>query len=193
MPILGIRSLRCLHTCWRGRSRRPIFDHRETVMGLCRLARTVCERVGERWRDGVGSLPNLGYPVTKMLAHMLARAVEAADFRPSRNGDGTVPAGAHSLRAYRGAIVRRHGQFADLGPSGRTVLVQGGCDPTLDCRETAMGPARNSHLETLRRTQTVGDCPKRTAVSEAYPCTTSTCHTPLAMVARGTRATNLDP
>jgi hypothetical protein len=30
-----------------------------------------------------------------------------------------------------------------------------------DRRETAMGP-RNSHLETLRRTQTVGDCPKRT-------------------------------
>jgi hypothetical protein len=39
-----------------------------------------------------------------------------------------------------------------------------------------MGP-RNSHLETLRRTQTVRDCPKGT-VSEAYPCMTSTCHTP---------------
>ena len=36
---------------------------------------------------------------------------------------------------------------------------------------------RNTHLETLRRTQTVGDCPKRT-VSDAYPCMTSTCHTP---------------
>jgi hypothetical protein len=115
-----IRSLRCLHTCWRGRSRRPIFDHRETVMGLCRLPRTVCERVRERWRDGVGSLPTLGYPVTKMLAHMLAWAVEAANFRPSRNGDGAEAAGAHSLRAYRGAIVRRHGQFADLGSSVRT-------------------------------------------------------------------------
>jgi len=49
-----IRSIRCLHTCLRGRSMVPIFDHRETVMGLCRLARTVCERVGERWRDGAG-------------------------------------------------------------------------------------------------------------------------------------------
>ena len=58
---------------------RPFLDHRETVMGLCRLARTVCERVGERWRDGAGSLPILGYPVTPVLAHMLARAVEAAD------------------------------------------------------------------------------------------------------------------
>ena len=27
------RSHRCLHTCWRGRSMGPIFDHRETVMG----------------------------------------------------------------------------------------------------------------------------------------------------------------
>ncbi len=46
-------------TLWRGprRSTRLIFDHRETVMGLrlCRrLARTVCERLGERWRDGAG-------------------------------------------------------------------------------------------------------------------------------------------
>ena len=64
-----------------------------------------------------GSLPILGYPVTKMLAHMLARAV---DFRPSRNGDGTVPAAAHSLRACRGAIARRRRQFADLGLSGHT-------------------------------------------------------------------------
>ena len=38
-----------------------------------------------------------------------------------------------------------------------------------------MGP-RNSHLETLRRTHTVGDCPKW-IVSEAYACMTSTCHT----------------
>ena len=109
-----------MHTCWRGRSTRSIFDSRETVMGLCRLPRTVCERVGERWRDGAGSLLILGYPVIPMLAHMLARAVEAVDFRPSRNGDGTVPAAAHSLRACRGAIARRRRQFADLGLSGHT-------------------------------------------------------------------------
>ena len=89
-------------------------------MGLCRLPRTVCERVGERWRDGSGSLQILGFPVTKMLAHTLARAVDAADFRPSRNGDGTVPAAAHSLRACRAAMARRRGQFADLGVSGHT-------------------------------------------------------------------------
>ena len=79
LRALGIRSHRCLHTCWRGWSTRSIFDHRETVMGLCRLPRTVCESVGERWRDGSGSLLILGYPVTKMLAHMLARVVDAAD------------------------------------------------------------------------------------------------------------------
>ena len=39
-----------------------------------------------------------------------------------------------------------------------------------------MGPP-NCHFETLRRTQTVGNCSKMT-VSEAYPCMTSTCHTP---------------
>ncbi len=84
-------------------------------MGLCRLPRTVCERVGERWRDGSGSLRALGYPVTKMLAHMLARAVDAVDFRLSRDGDGTVPAAAHSLRACRGAMARPRRQLACLG------------------------------------------------------------------------------
>jgi hypothetical protein len=49
-----IRSLRCLPTRRRGRATRPIFDCRETVMGLCRLPRTVCESVGQRWRDVVG-------------------------------------------------------------------------------------------------------------------------------------------
>ena len=37
-----------------------IFDHPETVMGLRRLARAVCEGVRARWRDGAGSLLTLG-------------------------------------------------------------------------------------------------------------------------------------
>ena len=57
---LGIRSLRCLHTHWRGRSMRQIFDHRETVMGLRRLARAVCQGVRARRRDGEGSLLTFG-------------------------------------------------------------------------------------------------------------------------------------
>ena len=56
----GIRSLRCLHARWRGRSTRPIFDCRETAIGLCRLPRTVGERVAERWRDGAGRFADLG-------------------------------------------------------------------------------------------------------------------------------------
>jgi hypothetical protein len=137
-----------------------VFDCRETVMGLCRLPRTVCERVGERWRDCAGSLPTLGYPVTKMLACRLARAVDAADSRLSRNGDGAEAAPAQSLRACRGSMARRRGQFADLWfRSHCYMLARGGCDPIFDCRETVMGP-RNSHLETFRRTQTVGEYPQ---------------------------------
>ena len=36
--------------------------------------------VGERWHNGAGSLPDLRYPVTPMLARILARAVEGTDF-----------------------------------------------------------------------------------------------------------------
>ena len=54
-----------------------------------------------------GQFSDLGYPVTKMLAHTWAPAVDAADFRPSRNGDGAEAAGVQSLRACWGEIVRR--------------------------------------------------------------------------------------
>ncbi len=33
-------------------------------MGPRPRVRTVCERIGERWRDDAGSLPTLGHPVT---------------------------------------------------------------------------------------------------------------------------------
>ena len=36
-----------------------IFDDREAAVGLSRLPRAVCESVGERRRDGAGSLPIL--------------------------------------------------------------------------------------------------------------------------------------
>ena len=117
---LGIRSHRCLHACWRGRSMGPIFDHREAAAGVCGLPRTVCESAGERWRDGAGRLPDLGYPVTPMLAHMLAWAVDGTDFRPSINGGGSVRAAAHGLRECRGAMAQWRGQVAgpqDFGPS----------------------------------------------------------------------------
>ena len=92
-------------------------------MGLCGLPRTVCERVGERWRDGAGSLSALlGYPVTKMLGLTLVWAVDAADFRLSRNGVRAEAAGAHSLRACGVSMARRRRLNAYLG-FGRTDLV----------------------------------------------------------------------
>ena len=104
------------HMLWRGRSMGQIFDHRETEMGLCQLARTVSESVEERWRDGVGSLLTIGFRSLRCFAHnatcTYAWEVNVTDSRPSRNGDGTVPAAAHSLRECRGAMVRRRKQFA---------------------------------------------------------------------------------
>jgi hypothetical protein len=41
-----------------------IFDHRQPAAGVSRLPRTACKSVGERWRDGAGSLPDLGYLLT---------------------------------------------------------------------------------------------------------------------------------
>ena len=57
------------------------------------------------------------YPVPKMLAHMLARAVDGTDFRASRSGGGSEPAAAHSLRECGRAMARRRGRFADLRDS----------------------------------------------------------------------------
>ena len=57
----------------------------------------------------------LGYPVTPRLACMLAREVVGTDFRLSRSGDETEPVAAHSLRACRGAMVRRRRLYAYLG------------------------------------------------------------------------------
>ena len=93
-----------------------------------------------------------------------------------------MPAAAHSRRECGRAMARRRRLNAYLRyPVAPTCwcgvdVTRGGCDPIFDCRETAMGPS-SCHFETLRRAQTVGDRPERT-VSEAYPCTTSTCHTP---------------
>jgi len=69
-----------------------------------------------------GQFGDLGYTVTKMLAHTLARAVDAADFRLSRNGNGAEAAGSHSLRACREAMARRRRLNAYLG-FGRTDIV----------------------------------------------------------------------
>ena len=118
---LGIRSHRCLHACWRGRSMGPIFDHREAAAGVSGRPRTVCESAGERWRDGAGRLPDLGYPVTPMLAHMLARGGRWARFWTiEERRRGVEPASAHSLRECGGAMARRRAQVAGPCVSGHT-------------------------------------------------------------------------
>ena len=93
-----------------------------------------------------GQFADLGYPVTPMLAHKWTRAGGGADFGPSRNGDGTVPAVARSLREYGRAMARRRGQFADLGycRSHRclhTCWRGRSMGPIFDHRETVMGSA----------------------------------------------------
>ena len=60
---------------------------------------------------------DFGYPVTIMLAHIAAWAVEGAVFRPSRSGSGSGLAAAHGLRECGRAITRRRGLFADVGDS----------------------------------------------------------------------------
>ena len=101
-----------------------------------------------------------------MLTRMLACEVDYTEIRLSRNDDGAVPVAAHSLRECRGAMVRRRMLFAYLGYPVTPMHVQvcgGGRDPIFGCRETVMG-RRNSHLETLRRTQEVGKCPQNTVL-----------------------------
>ena len=55
-----------------------ILDRRETVKGLHRLARRVCESVGERWRDGAGSLLTIGFRWTPPMfcTHVHGKFVE---------------------------------------------------------------------------------------------------------------------
>jgi hypothetical protein len=88
-----------------------ILDHPsrelEAAAGASRLPGTAGESEGERRRDGAGSLPDLGYPVTPMLAHMLARVVDGTDFRASRSGGGSEPAaGRHSRQECGRAMAR---------------------------------------------------------------------------------------
>ena len=56
-----------------------------------------------------------GFPVTPMLARMLAREVDGTDFRLSRNGDAADPVAVHSMRECREAMVRRRRLNASLG------------------------------------------------------------------------------
>ena len=62
----------CTHVGAGGRAGQ-IFDCRDTAAGVGGLPRTACESAGERGREGAGTPPKLGDPVTRRVARMLAR------------------------------------------------------------------------------------------------------------------------
>ena len=75
-PSVSVHTDACTQS-WRRRSVDcQIFDHPETVMGLRRLARAVCEGVRARWRDGAGSLLTLGIRSLRCLhTHLRGRSM----------------------------------------------------------------------------------------------------------------------
>jgi hypothetical protein len=95
-----------------------------------------------------GKFSDLRYPVTAMLADMLAQTVDGTDFRPLRNGDEAAPAGAHSPRECGRAMTRRRRVFSDLWyPFDAT----GSTRPTLEHREAVVGrcPRRRKVCESV--------------------------------------------
>jgi sarcosine oxidase delta subunit len=93
----GIRSHRCLHADWCGRSKEQIFEHREAAAGVYGMPRTVWGSSRERWRDGAGCLPDLTISAPSVVARILVWARDATDFRPSINGAGGACASRRSL------------------------------------------------------------------------------------------------
>ncbi len=137
---------------------------------------TACESVGERWCDGAGGLLTLGFRPHRCL-HACWRGMVTGPIFDCRE---TVMGSCTATRARGGAQPARvsgsDGATAQAvcltwvsGHTDAWMHVGGGvCDPMFDCRETEIG-LRNSHLEFLRRTQTVEDPPQMTGtVSEAY-------------------------
>ena len=165
LPYLGypVTPMLAHMLAWGGRRGRLFRPPRSGGGSVPVAAHSLRECRGAMARRG-GPLPYLVYPV---LARMLACKVDYTEIRLSRNDDGAVPVAAHSLRECRGAIVRRRMLFAYLGcPVTRMHVCGGGRDPIFGFRETVIG-RRNSHLETLRRTQEVLNCPQNT-VLQAY-------------------------
>jgi hypothetical protein len=159
--------------CWHvgtGGGRSRFFDHQYKVAGARAGCRAQSARVpGSDGATGrATSVPWVsGHTDACTHVGVQSNLVDYTEIRLSRNDDGAVPVAAHSLRECRGAIMRRRMLFAYLGcPVTRMHVCGGGRDAIFGCRETVMG-RRNSHLETLRRTQEVGKCPQHT-VLQAY-------------------------
>ena len=81
---------------------------RFTVMGAVPARAHSLRESGRAMARRCGQFAELRYPVTPMLAHMLARAVDVADFRPSRYGDG----GCAGSRAQSARVSRSDGGTA---------------------------------------------------------------------------------
>ena len=104
--------------------------------GDCARGRAQSKRVSESMCATAQTVQfaDLGSPVTPMLAHMSARAVDGTDFRASRSGGGREPAAAYSRRECGRAMARRRGQFADLGSPVTPMLAHMLARPILDFR-----------------------------------------------------------
>ena len=104
--------------------------------GDCARGRAQSKRLWES--DGATALTvqfaARGSPVTPMLAHMLAPAVDGTDFRASRSGGGSEAAAAHSRRECGRAMARRRGQFAARGSPVTPMLAHMLARPILDFR-----------------------------------------------------------
>ena len=73
---------------------------------MCRLRRTVCESVGERWRDRAGSLRTVGIRSHRWL-HTCWHGRSARPMAPPpRSGGGSEPAAGHSRRECGRAMAR---------------------------------------------------------------------------------------
>ena len=117
-----------------------------------------------------GRFAELRHPVTPMLAHMLARAVDVADFGPSRYGAavmGAAPARAHSLRESRGAMAVRRRRCSLIACRCLTTTTW----PTRN-QQTPYQCAHRMQISTSYRHES------RRSASEVCLCKSSTCQIP---------------
>jgi len=97
----------------------------------------------------------VGVPLTPMFAHILARAVDGTDFRPSINGGATMPVAAHRMGECRRGMAHRRRRFA---------LPRFGAHPHFTLAPVACTHECNSHLSTFMRSEAVRDSSSRRTV-----------------------------
>jgi hypothetical protein len=97
-------------------------------------------------------LAEVGVPLTPMFAHILARAVDETDFRPSRSGGATMPTGG---RAQAERVSARDG-----APAQAACPSEIRCAPALQLAPVACTHECNSHLSTFMRSAAVCDSPR---------------------------------